>query len=329
MLHAIVGATALEIARCLLMHIGIFGCPQIIQVDNGTEFLNEIVSEVIKITGTNMGSILAYSKEENAIVERCNKEVMRHIRAMVFEINKRDAWSIFLPLAQRIINSEVHSRIGVSPNDLVFGGKVDLHGGFLDTPNIVSTDVKIATWSSEMIEIQNRLINIAQKRQSDQDQTFMLRKQNNEMITQFDINSFVLVLYPKSAMGQRAPTKLHTHWKGPMRVISNQGAEYTLHDLVQNKNVIVHVSRIKKFEHDPRFVDPLAIAAKDYEEDEVELILEHRGSPKRKSDMDFLVRWLGFDASEDLWLPWSSLRTNTVLHQYLRDHNMAKLIPKV
>jgi len=110
------------------------------------------------------------------------------------------------------------------------------------------------------------------------------------MITQFDINSFVLVLYPKSAMGQRAPTKLHTHWKGPMRVISNQGAEYTLHDLVQNKNVLIHVSRLKKFEHDSR---------------------------------------LGYVASEDLWLPWSSLRTNTVLHQYLRDHNMAKLIPKV
>jgi len=68
----------------------------------------------------------------------------------------------------------------VSPNDLVFGGKVDLQGGFLDTPTIVSTDVMIATWSSEMIELQNRLINIAQKRQSDQDQTFMLRKQNNE-----------------------------------------------------------------------------------------------------------------------------------------------------
>ena len=113
-----------------------------------------------------------------------------------------------------------------------------------------------------------------------------------------------------------------------MRVISNQGAEYTLHDLVQNKNVLVHVSRLKKLEHDSRFVDPLAIAAKDYEEDEVELILEHRGSPKRKSDMDFLVRWLGYDASEDLWLPWSSLRTNTVLHQYIKDHNMAKINSK-
>ena len=90
----------------------------------------------------------------------------------------------------------------------LFGGKVDLQGGFLNTLTIVSTDVKIATWSSEMIELQNRLINIAQKRQSDQDQKFMLRKQNNTMRTQFDVNSFVLVLYPKSVMGQKAPTIL-------------------------------------------------------------------------------------------------------------------------
>ena len=326
-LYPITGVSALEISRCLIMHIGTFGCPQIIQVDNGTEFLNEMVSEVIKITGTNVGSILAYSKEENAIVERCNKEVMRHIRAMVFEINKRDAWSIFLPLAQRIINSEVHSRIGVSPNDLVFGGKIDLQGGFLDPPIVVSKDIKIAKWSSEMIDLQDKLIHIAQKRQSDQDEQFMLKKQGN-VITQFDKNSFVLALYPDSAMGQRAPTKLHTHWKGPMRVISNKGAEYLLLDLVQNKQISVHISRLKRFEYDPLHVDPLAIAAKDYEEDEVEAILEHRGNPKRKSDMDFLVRWLGFDETEDLWLPWSSLRNNTVLHQYLRDNNMEKLIPK-
>ena len=113
-----------------------------------------------------------------------------------------------------------------------------------------------------------------------------------------------------------------------MRVISNKGAEYLLLDLVQNKQISVHISRLKRCEYDPRHVDPMAIAAKDYEEDEVEAILQHRGSPKRKSDMDFLVRWLGYDETEDLWLPWSALRNNTALHQYLRDNNMEKLIPK-
>ena len=120
-----------------------------------------------------------------------------------------------------------------------------------------------------MIDLQDKLIHIAQKRQSDQDEQFMLKKQGN-VITQFDKNSFVLALYPDSAMGQRAPTKLHTHWKGPMRVISNKGAEYLLLDLVQNKQISAHISRLKRFEYDPLHVDPLAIAAKDYEEDEVD-----------------------------------------------------------
>ena len=67
--------------------------------------------------------ILAHSKEENAIVERANKEVMRHLRALVYEVAKqRDEWPYLVPLAQRIVNSEVSSSTGVSPNDLKFGG---------------------------------------------------------------------------------------------------------------------------------------------------------------------------------------------------------------
>ena len=138
-----------------------------------------------------------------------------------------------MPLVQRIINSEVHSRIGVSPNDLVFGGKLDLQGGFLTTPIVQSENVNVSQWSSDMIKLQSKLIDIAQKRQQEQ----------HDKVSYFRPNSFVLVQYPKTVMGIRTPTKLHPHWKGPMRVISNKGAEYTLRDLVQDKNISVHISR--------------------------------------------------------------------------------------
>jgi hypothetical protein len=85
---------------------------------------------------------------------------------------------------------------------------------------------------------------------------------------------------------------------------------------------------MKAFEHDPRRVDPLTIAAKDYEEFEIEHIVTHSGNPKRKSDMDFQVRWLGYDESEDSWLPWSEVRNVPALHTYLRENGMTKLIPK-
>ena len=67
-LYPIKGAKALDVAGALLTHIGTFGCPEIIQMDNGTEFINEIISEVIKLLGTSKAAILAHSKEENAIV---------------------------------------------------------------------------------------------------------------------------------------------------------------------------------------------------------------------------------------------------------------------
>jgi hypothetical protein len=119
--YPIKGTTGQEIARCLIQHIGTFGCPNVIQMDNGPEMVNNLVTEVLQLLGTTGATILAYSKEENAIVERANKEVMRHLRALIFEINKRAQWPQLLPLSQRIINSEISSVIGVSPNDLLFG----------------------------------------------------------------------------------------------------------------------------------------------------------------------------------------------------------------
>ena len=60
---------------------------------------------------------------------------------MIFEIEKREAWPYYILLAQRIINTEVSSVTGVSPNDLVFGGKLELDGGLL-MPNDINQKEK-------------------------------------------------------------------------------------------------------------------------------------------------------------------------------------------
>ena len=50
--------------------------------------------------------------------------------------------------------------------------------------------------------------------------------------------------------------------------------------------------------------------------------------------MMFLVKWEGYDANSNSWEPWydsttgAGVRDNAMLHQYLRDHNWEKLIPK-
>ena len=75
-------------------------------------------------------------------------------------------------------------------------------------------------------------------------------------------------------MGNRAPSKLHTHWKGPMRVVENKGSNYTLHDLVRDMNINVHAFRLKWAYYDDSHIDPLYVAAKNYEADEVMTLKE-------------------------------------------------------
>jgi hypothetical protein len=99
-------------ARALIDFVGTFACPRIIHSDRGTQFVNDMITSLVtegfaafqRVTTT-------ASKEENAIVERANKEVNRHLTAFVFDIASSVRWSFGLPMIQRIINTTIHSGI--------------------------------------------------------------------------------------------------------------------------------------------------------------------------------------------------------------------------
>ena len=52
------------------------------------------------------------------------------------------------------------------------------------------------------------------------------------------------------------------------------------------------------------------------------------GDPERVTTMKFLVKWLGYDDTYNSWEPWKNVRDVEKLHQYLRENNLSKLIPK-
>ena len=78
-------ATALSAAECLPKHFGRFGAPHQLRSDNGPHFIADVIREFLLLVDVKYCLTLAYSKEENAIVERYNKEINRHLRALTFE----------------------------------------------------------------------------------------------------------------------------------------------------------------------------------------------------------------------------------------------------
>ena len=61
-------------------------CPSQLVTDNGTQFKNELTEALNTLLGLNHKFTFPYSKEENGLVERVNKEVMRHMRNILFDL---------------------------------------------------------------------------------------------------------------------------------------------------------------------------------------------------------------------------------------------------
>ena len=94
-LYACKDATSASAARALLDHIGRYGCPtDLIVTDNGAQFVNSLISEITGLLlDIEHATITPHSHEENGLIERANKEIMRHLRALIFHIETHDALS--------------------------------------------------------------------------------------------------------------------------------------------------------------------------------------------------------------------------------------------
>ena len=106
-LYATIDATAQSTAECLLQHFGRFGAPRQLRSDRGPHFIAEVVEQFLTHAGVEHKLTLAYSKEENAIVERFNKEINRHVRALTFDNLSLDNYKQSPPFVQRILNAIV------------------------------------------------------------------------------------------------------------------------------------------------------------------------------------------------------------------------------
>jgi transposase InsO family protein len=322
-LYPVPDVSARHCATALLQHVGRYGVPATVRSDRGSQFVNEILAELSSVLGTEQEFTTAYSKEENAIVERMNKEVMRHLRAILFDKKVLSRWSMDqLPLVMRILNSEEKTRTGVSPCELLFGNSINLNRRLLREPVVVDKTAPIRRLSDHMENLltqQANLIEVAQKTQAQYDSHHM--SVFDPEFTEFPINSYVLMEHPAGP-----PHKLKMQKRGPFQVINSTGTKYTVQDLVTGKMSDTHISNLSPFLYDPNHVDPLDIAMKDQEEFFIDSIVSHRGNKSRRKTMEFLVHWRGYGHDSDSWEPYSSLRDTDQLILYLRNNRLRSLI---
>ena len=307
----------LELVRNLIFHIGIFGRPVEFLTDNGSNLTSDLMGEICEMLRVDHKTTVAYSHQENSIIERSNLEVVRYLRALVFDANSVERWSMVLPFAQRICNAEVCKSIGLAPAQIIFGGAINLDRGVLidnvdTTSHVASAHGNMSEYVVNLVEAQRHAMEYARAIQEEADRKHMMS--SGEDITEFEIGSFVTVSYPENQSGVRKPpAKLMTHRKGPFLVLSHEGPAYRIKSLTDQKVTVVHISRLELFRYDVANVDPVAIAATDKREFIVEAVREHvpiHQPAKNKPTLQFLVKWKGYPESENEWVPWQDLTNN-------------------
>ena len=119
-----------------------------------------MIREFLLLVGVKHCLTLAYSKQENAIVERYNKEINRHLRALTFENLSLTDYKKSLPFVKRILNSNHSDSLKISASQMLFDNMLNLDKGIF-TPiseRSSSSSKPLSKYMSDLLAIQDNLL---------------------------------------------------------------------------------------------------------------------------------------------------------------------------
>ena len=317
-LYPIADTSAESTADALIKFTGRFGTPVRFTTDSGSNFKSKIISGLAKKLGADHHLTKAYSKQQNGMVERVNREILEHLRGLIFDKRVQTKWSRYLPIVQRYINTSRHSATGCTPAELVFPSGAEIDKKLLTDPGGGS----LSEYVSELQDAQNRIIALAEQRLRKRDQAHIDRKSDG-VEPEYTEGSYVLVEHRHNSLRPGPKSKMLPYKAGPMLVIRKlEKGMYTLRDLITMEPKDFHVSKMTPFLYDERTLEPAHVAAKDtFDEFVIEKVLDLVGDPtKSRKELKFLVRWAGYGEEDDTLVDWKDCRTATAVQNFLYNH---------
>ena len=120
--------SAVETARNLWSVFCTFPIPKILQSDNGTEFVNSVVKEMLQLQGVEHRTIAAYNPRANGTAEN---SVGNSYKVLLKLLNgDMTDWDLRLPSVQLALNSKPNRSTKTSPASLLFGMDINAFANY-------------------------------------------------------------------------------------------------------------------------------------------------------------------------------------------------------
>ena len=288
------------LVRAITTFYSIYGRYEYIYSDPGSDLTSKVMEELNDYYGVKHVISLVDRHESNG-VEGTNKQILRHLRALVQEERIIDRWSApnVLPLIFFILNSHESHETGITPFEAHFGTD---DSSYFDIPEHLSEKDK----SSEMLrQLNDSLTILRQTSKAYQDKIIDERTKKNDERTQnmYQPGDFVLLI---SGTNNPKSSKLAPHYAGPYEVIIQRKNDVTVRHLATGQVYDFHVERLKRFFGSKD--DAKTAAYIDFDQYEIKEILAYRGDPDRRQEMQFEVL---FNDGDLIWKHWDTDLTAT------------------
>lgn len=230
---------ATTIAKSLLIFCQHYGVPKRFHSDQGGEFVNNILKQLMKLIGSNHTLSTAYHPQTNGALERFHAVLRDHIR--MYSTKNAHNWDRIIPLAIMCHNTSVNQSTGFTPHELLFGYKPRLLYSLKETHEYTTND-----YLNDLIERMKISRDIARRNVEDMKERAKTRYDNNiKNLADFHVGDNVMLRVPN-------PNNLDSKWDGPYEIIRKGFNEnYVIRK--SGRNQLVHGNRLRPVHNSPDF----------------------------------------------------------------------------
>jgi transposase InsO family protein len=303
--------TAVQLAHVLKDRlIRDHGIPKTIISDRDKLFTSNYWATLMAEIGTKRKLSTAYHPETDGQTERTNRTMKTYLK--IYSNTNQDNWVALLPMAQMAYNDKKSEATGKTPYFANHGRNPNLFQRTLPSPRAEAA-IKSA---EEMKEVYETIHNNMLKAQRNSISYVNKKRKTAPQLKEGD----KVYLHTKNLRSKR-PSKGLDHVKvGPFLVSKKNGpVTYTL-ELPPDAKIYprFHVKLLEPADPNTPLQRTFRYETEEENEFEVEKILAQRGNNHQK---EFLVKWLGYDDSENTWEPETNLTNcRQLLAQYRAKH---------
>ena len=225
-----------------------FGVPLQLHSDRGSNFTSKLFSDMCDLLQIDHTMSTPQHPQSNGSVERFNR-TLASILTMYCDKNQRN-WDLYLPQVMMAYRSSIHSSIGKTPNQMLFGHDIILpfQAGF-DLPPPVQPQVEGSIPETYVQSLQQQLEHIHTVARKCLKSKACYRKRHYDLYAKhrsLHVGDSVWVHNSSRKLG--ICKKLSPQWQGPFLVTKKiDDLVYMIKQTLHSSPKAIHIDRLQKY----------------------------------------------------------------------------------